>query len=313
MLKYLSIFIVALSFTQCAYPTPAESGHDNDIRQVFQQIQDRDFTHRLDAISQYFVGRPYVLGPLGEGAKGRFDQEPLYRTDAFDCLTYVETVLALALGEDLDSFRQNILHLRYRNGDISFINRNHFMTVDWNKNNEYQGFIRDITYQFTGQKEQPIAHIAVANIDKPQWLKHMNKHYLRLHNADASELESRLHQLHAQAKQVKAEKGVLLYIPLTQLFDRNGELNMDIINQIPDAAILQIVRPNWNLKKKIGTNLNVSHLGFVFKTSQGAIFRHASSTAKKVVSLPLEAYLRRYLKSETVKGFTILALSTKER
>src|SRR5688572_7398635 len=43
----------------------------------------------------FFLDAPYLLEPLGEGPDGVYSQEPLYRTDRFDCVTYVDTVLAL--------------------------------------------------------------------------------------------------------------------------------------------------------------------------------------------------------------------------
>ena len=48
----------------------------------------------------YFKGKPYVLGSLGEGKAAIFDKNPIYRTDTFDCETYVSTVLALVVSDD---------------------------------------------------------------------------------------------------------------------------------------------------------------------------------------------------------------------
>src|SRR5690606_32543867 len=51
---------------------------------------------RVDKLSSIFLGSDYVGDPLGEGESGVYDRDPLYRFDAFDCTTYVETVLALS-------------------------------------------------------------------------------------------------------------------------------------------------------------------------------------------------------------------------
>jgi len=90
------------------------------------------------------------------------------------------------------------------------------------------------------------------------------------------------------------------------------QLNNFIFNQLPELFILEIVRPNWDLTEKIGTHLNVSHLGFAFKKKSKPenkndqwIFRHASSEEKKVVDVSLENYLKRYLHHETVKGINV--------
>lgn len=313
MHRFLSIACLLLLSSQTSLAAIPMEQHDKELRQLFQQAEQADVTTlpaRIKYISQHFIGRKYQLGPLGEGPNGLFDQEPLYRTDAFDCLTYVETVLAIAKSHNLDEFKRNLQQIRYRAGEVDFIHRNHFMTVDWNKNNENQGLVRDITYQFIDENKHPVAHIAVTDINKPEWLKRMNQHYLHLHGDSEALQEQRLEELHALANQVKTEKGVLLYIPLQRLFDKKGNINQVLIQQLPDISILEIVRPNWNLKKKIGTNLNVSHVGFVIKTSRGYFFRHASSQEKAVVNLPLAAYLRKYIKNETVKGINILAIQT---
>ncbi len=38
-------------------------------------------------VSEEFLGKPYILGALGEGPKARYDQFPAYRVECFDCVT----------------------------------------------------------------------------------------------------------------------------------------------------------------------------------------------------------------------------------
>src|ERR1035437_2644460 len=56
----------------------------------------RDFAEILNQVSAALLGKPYQLGPLGEGKFGAEDPDPLYRLDAFDCTTFIETVMANA-------------------------------------------------------------------------------------------------------------------------------------------------------------------------------------------------------------------------
>ena len=80
-------------------------------------------TKRLEYFSKSFIGRPYLASPLGEG-RG-IDADPLLRYDAFDCTTYVETVIASALAET-DADIVNLLNrIRYTNGRIDFASRRH--------------------------------------------------------------------------------------------------------------------------------------------------------------------------------------------
>src|SRR5438105_5821329 len=76
------------------------------LYKTLPELRKRDLLQRITAVSGYFLGEPYLLGALGEGEKSNFDQSPLYRTDAFDCVTYVNTVLAIAMGKDLQGFKK---------------------------------------------------------------------------------------------------------------------------------------------------------------------------------------------------------------
>ncbi|MCL2673655.1 MAG: DUF1460 domain-containing protein, partial [Alphaproteobacteria bacterium] len=79
--------------------------------------------------------------PLGEGLDGQYSQAPLYREDAFDCTTYVETVLAnIRPGNPVD----NMVLIRYADGQIDFFKRNHFMENMWIPNALKHGFISRI-------------------------------------------------------------------------------------------------------------------------------------------------------------------------
>ncbi len=66
--------------------------------------------------------------------------------------------------------------------------------------------------------------------------------------------------------------------------------------------MVEIVRPNWNLHDKIGTNLDISHMGFSVRKNGVLYFREASLIDKKVIDIPLADYLKNYLHSPTVKG-----------
>lgn len=82
-------------------------------------------TPRRDVGARY-VGAAYKLDPLGEGFG--YDPDPLIRFDAFDCTTFVETVLA-------DGNARRLNKIRYRDGVVAFENRNHFIETDWMENN----------------------------------------------------------------------------------------------------------------------------------------------------------------------------------
>ncbi|HXU07453.1 MAG TPA: N-acetylmuramoyl-L-alanine amidase-like domain-containing protein [Blastocatellia bacterium] len=107
------------------------------------------FEARVDSISRLFLGRAYLENPLGGGP----DQRETFRCsfDEFDCVTYVEIVLALACSKTAPRFARTLRGLRYREGTVDWFRRNHFMT-EWLRINAERGVLADIT---TGR--EPIA------------------------------------------------------------------------------------------------------------------------------------------------------------
>lgn len=93
------------------------------------------------------LGRPYVSDPLGEG--GGIDPDPIARYDAFDCLTFTEEVLALALAGDPIQASQIRKDLRYGpENAISYLNRRHFMELQWIPGVIRDGWLRDATSEY---------------------------------------------------------------------------------------------------------------------------------------------------------------------
>lgn len=285
--------------------------YDQAITKLYDKYpgsHSKDLATRIATDSAYFIGQRYLLGALGEGPSGKFDQSPLYRSDAFDCVTFVSTVIALAHSNNLQEFKRLIPNIRYKNGTINFVNRNHFMSIDWNKNNTYRGYVRDITYKILDSQGKPLASIANANINKPAWYNKLGAKTIKsLKPLSAQQDQQLLNQLHAQGKSLQQEKSVLLYIPLAKMYDKKGQPIKAVFDQIPTASIVEIVRPDWPIEKKIGTRMNVSHLGFAIRTPKGLMYREASLLDLKVIDIPLAKYLKPYLNSKTIKGINIQA------
>lgn len=280
---------------------------EQTIRQLYHTLDAKPtpMATRLDHISQLFLNKPYEGNALGEGPGAPYDQGPVYRIDAFDCETYVDTVVALALASDFNHFTQCIKHIRYTNGEVSFIKRNHFASLDWNKNNQRLGIFKDITTTLTNQKGEPAALFAKTLINKPEWYKQLDKERIRLPDASPEEKAKQLQALRRESKYLKAQHVSTPYIPLTALFDKQGKPNQALFDQIPNGAVIEIIRPNWNLSTRIGTRLNVSHMGFVFREDGELRFRHASLLKKKVSDMSLVNYLDQARTSPTIRGINI--------
>lgn len=285
------------------------STSDQKINQLYDELKQHPKQHlpaRIDFFSSHLLGLPYKLGALGEGDAGYFDQYPLYRMDAFDCETFVDTVLGLALANNLTNFKYIISQIRYHKGNVSFISRNHFASLDWNPHNQEQGFVKDITKTLKDQNHKSPAQIAKALINKRSWYQHFTPAKIRTKlPCSKLEQEKRLRLLKKKGHKLGCKTAKIAYIPLTALFDANDNPNNMLFIQIPHASIIEIIRPNWDLTSQIGTHLNVSHMGFAIWKNHRLYFREASSLEGKVIDTPFIEYARSLKNSPTIKGINI--------
>jgi len=94
-----------------------------------------DFTERIRFFSKALEGTPYFLGPTGEGRYGAVDPNPIADFTRFDCVTFMESVLGLALSRHAPEVLPNIESIRYHGDTIGYANRNHYFTGEWIPNN----------------------------------------------------------------------------------------------------------------------------------------------------------------------------------
>lgn len=97
---------------------------------------------RLKFISAQFIGKPYIIGPL---IGSDTETEVFTATyDGFDCVTYLETCLALAWAKKAEEVTDILREIRYRKGNIQWEDRLHY-TTDWSKYHIKRGAFTDIT------------------------------------------------------------------------------------------------------------------------------------------------------------------------
>ena len=94
---------------------------------------------RIEVVSRHFLGQPYKPTPL-IGAAGT-PEVFTASFDGFDCVTYIETVLALARASSVDDFVKWLRKIRYEQGRIQWEQRNHYMT-GWIRNNVREGIVK---------------------------------------------------------------------------------------------------------------------------------------------------------------------------
>jgi hypothetical protein len=279
--------------------------YDAAFIQFYQDHPDlhtMDLPLRLATIADSFLGVPYQFEPLGEGENGTYSTLPLYRADQFDCVTYVDTVLALANATNFFQFEKNILRVRYSQPEINYIYRTDWFTdLEWNPRLQQLGFIKDTTQEILDPQQKPLAEFTTAIINKPEFYEKKTVANLNVPHLSLEETEKRLIHLRAEGEKFTPESSTLAYIHLSHLFDTHREPNAAVWNQLPAIAVIEIVRSNWRpflLKdnnRDYGTHLNVSHLGIAIRTLTDILFYHASIIKNEVVCLPLVDYLKSFL------------------
>jgi hypothetical protein len=254
---------------------------------------------RIDFWTNHFTGTPYGKGgPLGEGVNGRYDQDPLFRFDQFDCTTFVETVTALAHSSTKEEFTAHLNLLRYKDGEVSYLTRKHITSLQWIPENTSNGYFEDVTYSFPLSMQKRVRSL----IDMPSWFKAHNLGRLKLPDTSKRKKKRRLKELQKDvSKDFKVSEVVLDYLSIKDIIN-----NWDSFEaSLEGTYIINIVRPNWNLVNKIGTRINISHQGFLLIKNGVPTMIHAS-TAGKVVQVSLRKYLGWYYNSSTIKGINLL-------
>ena len=106
-----------------------------------------DIAERTDCLSRHFLDLVYVESTL----IGDLNTPEVFviNLEGFDCLTFVEYIEAMRLSSSFRDFKRHLIKIRYKSGDVTFINRNHFFT-DWVEFNAK--FIEDVTEKIGSEK-----------------------------------------------------------------------------------------------------------------------------------------------------------------
>jgi hypothetical protein len=113
------------------------------VEQLLSETQcDCSAGSRVDSLSRHFLGHSYKSNPLIGSAETL--EVFTASVDSFDCVTYIETILALARAANADDFIEWLRKIRYERGRIQWERRNHYMTF-WIRNNVRQGLIKPVS------------------------------------------------------------------------------------------------------------------------------------------------------------------------
>jgi len=249
---------------------PVLSLSEAQLSTTIARTHERPFAERIAALSQLFVGVPYGEFPLGDGQRPP-EPGPLFRTDAVDCQTYVETVLAMANARSLDQARAILDDIRYADGQPSFETRNHFTEAQWLPANSEKGYFVD---------------------EVPALDRHAPAETLSLVRSEWTQVPA-LKRL-APAN-VPDGKYTVRYLPLDEVVARAKDI-------VPGSILMVVREPDPTRVVRI------THMGFVLKDKRGWVVRHASTGKEHaVVDEPLAEFVQRQreYKKWKVVGFAL--------
>lgn len=204
--------------------------------------------------AKQMLGVPYVAGTLD----GNEEEQLVVHTDALDCTTFVETVLALFVADkreerDFEGFKKALMQVRYRDGNLNgYASRLHYFS-DWICNNEQMGIVKECTSETACAQPREL------------WLDFMTTHV-----KSYQPMMKKPSLLAEIASVEKKWQGVQVsYIPKEKLNLSPEKL------KIKNGDILAITT---DIK-----GLDVVHVGFSFWIGEKLHLLHASSVAKKVI------------------------------
>ena len=219
----------------------------------------------MQAVGRHFRGRPYRTGTLDAPAT----ETLVVRLDGFDCVTFVETALALARSvQAADTtyagFARRLVEQRYRDGGpVGYCGRLHYFT-EWLADNADRGHVRRLGAELEGR---PL----------PDTLDFMSTHrsaYDRFATNDSlfacvQDMETRL--------QSQRRRDPVRYVPQDSI--------RAVYNQLRAGDIVALVSSI--------DGLDVAHTGLVYADPDGGRgLLHASLSDGVVVSPDLQRYVQ---------------------
>lgn len=236
-----------------------------------QPLRDAPYAELVQALATqpHLLGRPYVAAPLDRNA------EPEHLDTAFagfDCVTYVETVLALAetLVEQRANpqrYGENLAALRYREARPAYCERLHYFS-DWARRNVEQNRLADVTREVAGA-------VPLAFRTLPQGLDYLSRHARA--NPVLAGHEDRLACVRERER------------ALSLVLARDGR-GQAAIEYLPTARLAEVL-PRLHGGDVIAwvsrtPGLDVMHVGIALQRKGDFALAHASQRERRVVIAP---------------------------
>ena len=132
---------------------PAFAGETRIDKLILPAKAQGDISARIDFISRALIGTEYRGYTLVGSQKS--PEKFVVRDDAFDCVTFCETVLAAAIAADPSAFDATLKTIRYRDGIVAWRERNHYF-FEWGQHNIENRLCRPIIMDGAVQIEKTV-------------------------------------------------------------------------------------------------------------------------------------------------------------
>jgi len=143
-LSYFTFFFLAVGEREVLLKTSTLTPRDARLagKLIARAKTNSNLSDRIRIISSQLMGFPYIVHPL----TGSQSHPEIFvtRMDGFDCVTYVETVLALAESKNIDDFPERLREIRYEHGVVEWRKRLHY-TTEWSEYHVRRGDFLDLT------------------------------------------------------------------------------------------------------------------------------------------------------------------------
>ncbi len=115
------------------------------VKATFARSRSAAIGDSLARLARQMLGRPYHAFSLDQGPKETLRLDWM----SFDCVLFVEQLLALFHSPRVEDFPTTVKRLRYQDGRIDYCARHHYFTL-WAQNAQRRGVVTDISSRLPG-------------------------------------------------------------------------------------------------------------------------------------------------------------------
>ncbi|MFN7038521.1 MAG: N-acetylmuramoyl-L-alanine amidase-like domain-containing protein [Alphaproteobacteria bacterium] len=276
-----------------------------EIRKLVTKTQKDGFDEKILKISDFFLGKPYNF-ELGERLitwdKHR-NKLKLLDISSFDCLSYVETVLALAKFDSVPvsnkefskGLSENLSSIMFAVNDFSYTGRNHFIDSEWIKSNS-NFIVGNIA------EELPYAKTKTVKLDKKALLENQLQNYATKYVKEENKTKF-LNKFKNELEKFTPVDSTVKYISFNDFLSHKNELIEKLKGKI---YIFALVMNNPKLIEITKSDHNIGHVGFIYVKDNNIHLKHASASGDKLVEdILLVDYAKAKEENEAFLGFSL--------